>query len=430
MQDWIGAGSPVIVRGAGFHLVDNNGKKYLDGTSSMWCNVWGHDQNPVIEAMQKQLGILQHSTLFGLGNETSAVLAQRLISIAKGMDKVFYTDNGSTAIEASMKMAVQYWRNKGRPGKNEFLSLAGGYHGDTIGAMSLGYLGKFFGAYKALLSPKVHRLPSPLLYQSGMKNIKELMRSCISHIEASLKKVGDRCAALVMESGAQIAGGVVIYPPGFQKEVAALCRKYNVLLVLDEIATGFGRLGNLIEYRAQKSEPDIACFGKALTGGYFPLAAVLATESIFDAFLGDSSKNKQLFHGHTFTGHPVGCAAAIANLELYEKRGLVPRIRNNSSYIARRLKEFSDSPLVADIRHKGMLAGIELASRGKPLTMVAGERLNYFIMRESLKRGVYLRPLGNIMMVIPPLAIDRRNLEKIMDTHADILRLVEKSTSH
>ena len=430
MRDWIGIDSPVIVRGEGFHLVDSRGKKYVDGTSSMWCNVWGHGQNSVIEAMQKQLGTLQHSTLFGLANETSAILAQKLVSIAEGMDKVFYTDNGSTAIEASMKMAVQYWRNKGRPKKSEFLSLANGYHGDTIGAMSLGYIGKFFGAYKPLLSPRVHRLPSPLLYQSGQKNVEELLDVCLEKIEDSLKKVGDRCAAMVMESGAQIAGGVVIYPRGFQKEVSALCRKYDVLLVLDEIATGFGRLGNLIEYRAQRSDPDIACFGKALTGGYFPLAAVLAKDSIFDAFLGDFSENKHLYHGHTFTGHPVGCAAAIANLQLYEKRGLLLKIRDSSRFIASRLKEFANSPVVADIRHKGMLAGIELATRGKPIRAVAGERLNYFIMRESLKRGAYLRPLGNIMMVIPPLAIDRRNLVKIMDTHAEILKLIEKSVSH
>ncbi|MGH7908252.1 MAG: aspartate aminotransferase family protein, partial [Thermodesulfobacteriota bacterium] len=334
MHDWIGVDKPVIVRGEGFRLVDSRGKKYVDGTSSMWCNVWGHGQNPVTKAMQKQLGVLQHSTLFGLANETSALLAQRLVKIAKGLDKVFYTDNGSTAIEAAMKMAVQFWRNKGRPKKSEFLSLLRGYHGDTIGAMSLGYIEEFFGPYEPLLSLKVHRLPSPLLYKSGHEKMEEVADACLTKIEDSLKKVGDRCAALVMESGAQIAGGVVIYPPGFQKEVSLLCRKYEVLLVVDEIATGFGRLGNLIEYRAQRSEPDIACFGKALTGGYFPIAAVLATDPIFKAFMGDYSENKHLYHGHTFTGHPVGCAAAIANLDLYEKRGLIPKVRENGRYIA------------------------------------------------------------------------------------------------
>jgi adenosylmethionine-8-amino-7-oxononanoate aminotransferase len=430
MRDWIGKNQPVIVRGRGFYLVDSDGKEYLDGTSSMWCNVWGHDQNPVVKAMQDQLDNLQHSTLFGLANETSALLAQRLVKIARGLDKVFYTDNGSTAIEASMKMAVQYWKNKGKPKKKEFLSLENGYHGDTIGAMSLGYIEKFFGAYKPLLSPIVRRVPSPLLYGSGEDSLEALVNSCLTRLERSLKSAGDRCAALVMESGAQIAGGVIIYPPGFQSEVARLCRKYDVLLILDEIATGFGRLGNMVEYGAQKSPPDIACFGKALTGGYFPLAAVLATDSIFDAFVGEYSDNKQFYHGHTFTGHPVGCAAALANLDLYERQGLIQKIRENGRYIGSRLKGIQDSSLVADIRHKGMLAGIELANNGKPLLTLHGERLSYFVMRESLKCGVYLRPLGNILTVIPPLAINRTDLQKLMDAHEESLRRVEKSLSH
>lgn len=430
MQDWIGVDNPVITRGKGFHLIDSRGKKYLDGTSSMWCNVWGHDQNPVVIAMQKQLGNLQHSTLFGLANETSALLAQRLVKIAKGLDRVFYTDNGSTAIEAAMKIAVQYWRNRGKPNRNEFLSLENGYHGDTLGAMSLGYIEKFFGAYKPLLSTKVHRLPTPLLYQSGHDTNKSLLDSCLAKAEESLRKHGDRCAAMVMESGAQIAGGAIIFPRGFQKEISRLCRKYDVLFILDEIATGFGRLGSLIEYLAQGSQPDIACFGKALTGGYFPLAAVITKDSIFKSFMGEYSEGKQLFHGHTFTGHPVGCAAALANIELYEKRDLIRRIRDNGKHIASRLAELERSPLVADVRHKGMLAGVELVKDGKPLLKVGHERINYFITKESLKRGVHLRPLGNIMMIIPPLAIDKSNLDRIMDTHSEVLHSIEKSFPH
>jgi adenosylmethionine-8-amino-7-oxononanoate aminotransferase len=328
-----------------------------------------------------------------------------------------------------MKMAVQYWKNKGRAKKKEFLSLENGYHGDTIGAMSLGYIEKFFGAYKPMLSPIVHRVPSPLLYNSGEASTEAIVNSCLTRLEQTLKTRGERCAALVMESGAQIAGGVIIYPSGFQSEVARLCRKYNVLLVLDEIATGFGRLGNMVEFRAQKSPPDIACFGKALTGGYFPLAAVLATDSIFDAFMGDHSDNKQLYHGHTFTGHPVGCAAALANLELYEKHDLIQKIRQNGAFIGSRLKSIK-SKLIADVRHKGMLAGMELANGGKPLLTLHGERLSYFVMRESLKNGVFLRPLGNILMVIPPLAINRMDLKKMMDAHEESLRGIEKSLSH
>jgi adenosylmethionine---8-amino-7-oxononanoate aminotransferase len=199
------------------------------------------------------------------------------------------------------------------------------------------------------------------------------------------------------------------------------------LLVLDEIATGFGRLGNMIEYVAQRSQPDIVCFGKALTAGYFPLAVTLTTDRIFNAFLGRYSENKHFYHGHTFTGHPVGCAAALANIELYEKRNLVQQINANAKYVESRLREFAKSPIVADIRHKGLLAGIELARNNKPIVMLKNKkRINYFIMQESLKMGVHLRPLYNIMMVIPPLAIGKRDLEKLLEVQLEILRMIEK----
>lgn len=426
MSDWEKCNNRVIVKGEGFYLVDSEGGKYLDGIASMWCNVWGHGQNKVVEAMTEQLKNLQHSTLFGLASGPSAQLAEELVARAKGMDRVFYTDNGSTAIEAAMKMALQYWRNKGRNAKKEFISLEHGYHGDTVGAMSVGYIENFFGAYKPLLT-RVHRAPSPFLYGSRFENEKDLVNWCLEKTEKLLKKRGDRTAALIMESGAQIAGGAIVYPAGYQKKVARLCRDYDVLLVLDEIATGFGRLGSMIEYLAQRSKPDIVCFGKALTAGYFPLAVTLTTDRIFDAFLGKYSENKHLYHGHTFTGHPVGCAAALANIELYEKQNLMQQINENAKYIASRLREFARSPIVADIRHKGLLAGIELARNNKPIvTLKNNERINYFIIQESLKMGVHLRPLGNIMMVIPPLAIGRKDLEKLLDAQLEILRKVER----
>ena len=426
MGDWEKWNNRVIVKGEGFYLIDSEGRKYLDGIASMWCNVWGHGQNKVVEAMVEQLKNLQHSTLFGLASGPSAQLAERLVGLAKGMDRVFYTDNGSTAIEAAMKMALQYWRNKGRGAKKEFVSLERGYHGDTIGAMSVGYIENFFGAYKPLLT-KVHPVPSPLLYGSRFENEGDLVEQCLDKTEKLLKKRLDRCAALVMESGAQIAGGVVIYPAGYQRKIAKMCRDHDVLLVLDEIATGFGRLGNMVEYPAQRSQPDIVCFGKALTGGYFPLAVTMTTDRIFNAFLGKYSDNKQLYHGHTFTGHPVGCAAALANIELYEKRNLMQQINANARYIASRLREFAKSPIVADIRHKGLLAGIELARDDRPIVKLKNkERINYFIMQESLKMGVHLRPLGNIMTVIPPLAIGKSDLVKVLDTTFKILRKVEK----
>ena len=426
MSDWRKWSNRVIVKGEGFCLIDSEGRKYFDGIASMWCNVWGHSKNKVVEAMREQLKNLQHSTLFGLASSPSAQLAEKLVGLARGMDRVFYTDNGSTAIEAAMKMALQYWRNKGRSTKIEFIALDYAYHGDTIGAMSVGYIQNFFGAYKPLLT-KVRRAPSPLLHGSRFEDEKDLVEWCLEKTEKLLKKRGDRSAALIMESGAQIAGGAIIYPAGYQRKIAKLCRDYDMLLVLDEIATGFGRLGNMIEYLAQRSQPDIVCFGKALTAGYFPLAVTLTTDRIFNAFLGKYSDNVHLYHGHTFTGHPVGCAAALTNIELYEKRNLIQQINANAKYIATRLREFARSPIVTDIRHKGLLAGIELARNNKPIVMLKNkERINYFIMQESLKMGVHLRPLGNIMIVIPPLAIGRRDLGKLLDVQLEIVRKVER----
>jgi adenosylmethionine-8-amino-7-oxononanoate aminotransferase len=426
MSDWAKWNNKVIVKGDGFYLVDSQGRKYLDGTASMWCNVWGHTQNKVVQAMIDQLKNIPHSTLFGFANAPSIKLAERLITLATGMEKVFYTDNGSTAIEVAMKIALQYWYNNGKDKKREFISLEHGYHGDTTGAMSIGYIEDFFRAYKPLLF-NVHRVPSPILYGSRFTNESDLVEWCLEKTENTIKRHMNRCAALVMESGAQIAGGAIVFPKGYQKKIARLCRDYDILLILDEIATGFGRLGNVVEYRAQKSQPDIVCFGKALTGGYFPLAVTLVTRRIFDAFLGRYCKNKLLYHGHTFTGHTVGCSAALANIENYQNHNLIQQIKVNTKYIASRLPEFYKSPIVADIRHKGLLVGIELAKNDKPIIILKNkEIINYFIVQQALKMRVYLRPLRNIMLLIPPLGIGRRDLEKLVNVQLMLVRKIEK----
>jgi adenosylmethionine-8-amino-7-oxononanoate aminotransferase len=426
MRDWVKWNNRVIVKGDGFYLVDSKGRRYLDGSASMWCNVWGHTENEVVQAMIDQLKKIPHSTLFGFANSPSAKLAEMLVSLARGMHKVFYTDNGSTAIEVAMKIALQYWHNKGKHAKTQFISLEHGYHGDTVGAMSLGYIENFFKAYRPLLL-NVHRVPTPLLFGSKFTNESDLIEWCLEKTEATLKRHENQCAALVMESGAQIAGGAIIYPPAYQKKIAKLCKDYDVLLILDEIATGFGRLGNIIEYIVQDSQPDIVCFGKALTGGYFPLAVTLVTRRIFNAFLGKYNYNRQLYHGHTFTGHPVGCAAALTNIENYRKYTLTQQIKLSSEYIASRLAEFSQSPIVGDIRHRGMLVGIELIKNNKPIVTLKNRQLiNYFIMHESLKMGVHLRPLGNIILLLPPLGIEMPELEKLLDIVMKLLKKIEK----
>ncbi len=437
MKIWNKQDNVVITHGDGFYLVSENGEKYLDGIANMWCSVWGYSSNPVIEATRRQFQELPHSTLFGLGNKPSIVLAKKLLNLSNGMGKIFYSDNGSTAMEVALKIAVQYWKNKQFPKKNKFLSLENGYHGDTIATMSIGYVDKYFNPYKSLLI-RTFKAPAPSSFENNLDNIltdSEIVDVCIEKTEYLLEKYANNIAAFVMESGAQIAGGVSIYPNTYQKKISQLCKKYDVLLILDEIATGFGRLGNMIEYLAQDSKPDIVCYGKALNGGYFPIAVTLTTDEIYKEFFGNYDENKQLFHGHTYTGHPAGCAACIANLELYAKRNLIHEIRNNANHLKKRLKTFEDFKSVHKIRHKGLLVGIELAReveistrkrKKQPLSFIDGLALNTYIMRESLKRGVFLRSLGHIVTLIPPLAMPRNQLDILIDTAYDIIKSIEE----
>ena len=430
MKIWNRGSNKIIIEGDNFYLIDQNKKKILDGVASMWSNVWGYGENPIIKSMQTQLSTLPNSTLFGLGNRKSVNLAEKLIKLCKGMDKVFYSDNGSTAIEIALKMSTQYWKNKNNNSKKHlFLSLRNGYHGDTIGTMSVGFVANFFESYKSILL-KTFRVPSPKDYEFKYEVESEIVDKCLDLTEKKLKKYSSKISAMIMESGAQIAGGVSIYPRNYQKKISELCKKYDVLLILDEIATGFGRLGNMIEYEKQNSIPDIVCYGKALNGGYFPIAVTLTTKKIYKAFLGNYKDNKQFFHGHTYTGHPVGCTACITNIDHYKKTNLIVQIQQNSIHLEKKLNKFYDLDIVSKIRHKGLLTGIDLVNGKKSLNFVQGLPINYYIMKQSLKRGVYLRTLGNILTIIPPLAIPRAQLDIIIDVSYEILSLLDKEISH
>jgi adenosylmethionine---8-amino-7-oxononanoate aminotransferase len=430
MKIWNRGSNKIIIKGDDFYLIDQNKEKILDGVAGMWSNVWGYGENPIIKSMQKQLSTLPNSTLFGLGNRKSVNLAEKLIKLCKGMDKVFYSDNGSTAIEIALKMSTQYWINKNNNSKKHlFLSLRNGYHGDTIGTMSVGFVANFFESYKSILL-KTFRVPSPKDYEFKFEVESEIVDKCLDLTEKKLKKYSSKISAMIMESGAQIAGGVSIYPRNYQKKISELCKKYDVLLILDEIATGFGRLGNMIEYEKQKSIPDIVCYGKALNGGYFPIAVTLTTNKIYKAFLGNYKDNKQFFHGHTYTGHPVGCTACITNIDHYKKTNLIVQIQQNSIHVQKKLNKFYDLDIVSKIRHKGLLTGIDLVNGKKSLNFVQGLPINYYIMKESLRRGVYLRTLGNVLTIIPPLAIPRAKLDILIDVSYEILYLLDKEISH
>lgn len=427
MKDWQDFDIKVIKKAKGPWLIDSEGKKYLDGVASMWCNVWGHTRKEIVNAITDQVKKLQHSTLFGLANEPSISLAQMLVKHADGMSRVFYSDNGSTAVEVALKMALQYWRNLGKPSKNRFVALQNGYHGDTIGAMSVGYIEDFFVNYKKVLF-SVQRAPSPYLYRRpGKMSEEEFVTHCIDSMERILKS-NSKVAAVIMESGAQLAGGAIIYPDGYQKEIKKLCTKYDTLFILDEIATGLGRLGSMVEYTKQHSIPDIVAFGKMLSAGYLPLAATLSTEEVYNAFLGEFDKHKHLFHGHTFTGNPIACATAIANLQLYKNEQLLENVRRKSQVIEKRLDEVEKNEIVGDVRHEGMMVGIELVNdkKSKRPCTVKGKRINYIVMQESLKRGIFLRPLGHIMLLVPPLAIPTKELNMLIDIAVEIIKHIQK----
>jgi len=408
---------PKIVRGEGMWLIDENGNRLLDGVASMWCNVWGHSKKELVNAIIKQTKKLQHAPLFNLTNEPSELLAKKLIKLSPNMTQVFFSDNGSTAMEVAIKIALQYWNNVGENKKTNVATLENGYHGDTFGAMSVGYVPEFFSKFRSKLFSTI-QFPVPRTIFAGTHKkmpSKEYEEYCLSKIEDKLKK-DNSIAAFVMESGAQMAGGVIIYPKTFQKKISQICKKNDVLFVLDEIATGFGRLGSMVEYKSQNSIPDIVSFGKMLTGGYQTFAATLTTKKINDSFLGKFSEFKHLFHGHTYTGNPTAAALSLKNIELYEKYHLIEKIQKTSKVFENRINDISNLDIVGEIRHKGMVMGIDLVQNknsNKPISSKTS--INKLVFEEGRKHQIYFRTLGNTIMLVPPLAISQKDLNFLID---------------
>ncbi len=415
MSEW--TSFPEIVSANGMWLYDSKGGKMLDGVASMWCNVWGHSKSELVSEIIKQTKILQHTPLFNLTHPSAEKLSKKLLRLNPKMNSVFFSDNGSTAMEIAIKIALQYWRNIGENKKTNVATLENGYHGDTFGAMSVGYVPEFFSKFRSKLFSTM-QFPVPRTVTAGgntKESSEEYLDNCLSKIENKLEK-DNSIAAFVMESGAQMAGGVIIYPKNYQKKISQICKKNDVLFVLDEIATGFGRLGSMIEYQSQNSTPDIVSFGKMLTGGYQTFAATLTTKKINDSFLGEFSEFKHLFHGHTYTGNPTAAALSLKNLELYEKHNLIEKIQKTSQIFKNRLDEISNLDLVGEIRHQGMVMGIELVQNKnsrKPLS--SNQSINKLVFEEGRKHQIYFRTLGNIIMLVPPLAISHKDLNFLID---------------
>lgn len=404
-----------ITKGKGVWLIDSKGNKLLDAVGSMWCNVWGHSNPELIKTITNQSKKLQHSSMFNLTNEPAEELAKRLVKISPGMHKVFYSDNGSSAMEISIKIALQYWKNIGEKKKTEIATIENGYHGDTFGAMSVGFVPEFFDKFKKQLFSTI-QFPVPNKYRLPKNySLNDYQNQCLEKIEKRFSK-NNNIAAFVMESGAQMAGGVIIFPKSFQKKIRQLCKKYDILFVLDEIATGFGRLGSMIQYEEQKSTPDIVAFGKMLTGGYLTMAATLTNKKVYDSFSGEFNEWKHLFHGHTFTGNPIAAAVANENLKMYQKNNLIDKIQKTSKIFTNFHKEISEMDIVGDIRHKGMLMGIELISDKLKKTPINPKKsINKIFFEEGKKQGIYLRTLGNIVMLVPPLVISEKELNLLLN---------------
>ena len=412
MKEW--GTFDTISKGKGIWLIDSKGNKIIDAVGSMWCNVWGHSNPELVKAITNQSKKIQHSSMFNLTNEPVEKLAKNLIRISPGMNKVFYSDNGSSAMEIAIKIALQYWKNIGNKKKTEIATIENGYHGDTFGAMSVGYVPEFFGKFKKQLFSTI-QFPVPNKYRipKGL-TLTDYQNDCLEKMEKRFSK-NNNIAAFIMESGAQMAGGVIIYPKDFQRKISKLCKKYEILFVLDEIATGFGRLGSMVQYKEQKSIPDIVAYGKMLTGGYLTMAATLSSKKIYDSFSGEFNQWKHLFHGHTYTGNPIAASVANQNILMYEKYDLIKKIQKTSKIFSQYYDAISSIDIVGDIRHKGMLMGIELVSnRKKKIPIKTKKSINKVFFEEGKKNGIYLRTLGNIVMLVPPLSIEENELESLL----------------
>ena len=425
MQEWEQEEPLIIERGKGSYLIDTEGKRYLDGISSIWVNLHGHRHPTLDRAIKGQLNKLAHSSLFGLSNPPAIQLARALIQIApKGLTRVFYSDNGSTAVEIALKMAIQYWQQR-RPDagpKQTFLHLKLAYHGDTVGAVSVGNIELFHSRFKSLLFPTLeadppycYRCPIGLTYPS-------CQMACLDPIERILKEHHRELAGFIIEPLVQAAAGMLTSPPGYLKRIRELCTKYDVLLIADEVATGFGRTGKMFACQHEGVTPDLMAISKGLTGGYMPLAATLTTDDIYRAFLGKYEDFKTFFHGHSYTGNPLGCAVALANIEVFKKEKTLSRLQPKIKTMARLLRPLRRLPHVGDVRQRGFIVAVELvedARAQQPYPLEA--RMGHRVAMDARRRGLLLRPIGNVMILMPPLSTSLPELRRMVEIlHASI----------
>ena len=420
MSVWLGEDAPIIERGEGSFLIDTDGNRYIDGVSSLWVNVHGHSHPTIVDAIVSQARTLQHSTFLGLSHPPAIELAERLVAIAPpGLERVFFSENGAAAVEVALKMAFSFWRNRGEQ-RTRFVSVQNGYHGDTIGAVSVGAIERFHETYRPLLF-ETSQIPSPYCYRCPLGlTYPSCDIACASALDDVLTRHEDDVAAVVVEPLVQGAGGIIAAPDGHLARVAEIARRHGTLLIVDEVATGFGRTGTMFACEQEDVAPDIMTVGKGITGGYLPLSATLATAEVFDAFLAPPEEHRTLYHGHSYSGNPITAAAAIANLAVFEEERTLERLQPKVEILRMLLKPIADHPFVGDVRQRGLMVGIELvANRNTKREFDESLQMGARVARAARPRGAIIRPLGDVVVLMPPLSIDEDTLVKLVSITLD-----------
>ena len=427
MQEYVETEPLVVVHAEGNYLIDDRGRRLFDGTSALWCNLFGHRVPQIDAAITEQLGRFAHTTLLGTTHPAVAALARRLVEIApEGLNHVFFSDNGATAVESALKIAFQYYRlvnGKAAADRAVYLSLDNAYHGDTLGAAAVGGVELFHDLFKPILLPSL-KTPSPYCYRCPIgKTPADCSIDCAAELERALAREDGRICAVILEPGVQAAAGMLTLPPGFLRRTMEACRKHGALLILDEVATGFGRTGTMFACEQEGVAPDLMCIGKGFTGGYLPVAATLATDRIYKAFLGRYDEYRHFFHGHTYTGNALGCAAALATLGILQDGSVVADVNRKSEILRGAIADLGRHPHVGDIRLTGLMCGIELvANRSTKETFPPGDRVGYHICLSLRDRGVFLRPLGDVIVLMPPLSATDEELQYLAaSVHAAIV---------
>ncbi|HDD35765.1 MAG TPA: adenosylmethionine--8-amino-7-oxononanoate transaminase [Candidatus Desulfofervidus auxilii] len=426
MKEYETENAPIIIAGEGNYLIDIEGNRYLDGVASLWVNIHGHRVKEIDLAIKSQLDKIAHSTLLGIGNVPSIQLAEKLIKITPpGLTKVFYSDNGSTGVEIALKMAFQYWQNIGRSEKKRFLSFHNAYHGDTLGAVGVGGISLFHQIYGDIVVSSI-KVPSAYCYRCPWNQKPESCdKECFKAVEETIKTHAKELCAVIIEPIIQAAAGMIVWPKGYLKHLRKLCDEYEVLLICDEVATGFGRTGKMFACEHEKITPDFMVLSKGITGGYMPLAATLTTDKIYKAFYADYKELKTFFHGHSYTGNPLACSAALVNLELFEKNKVIEKLQSKIEELKKLLEKFWELPHVGDIRQAGFMVGIELVKDKKTKEPFPLEwRIGRKVILLARKKGVIIRPLGDVIVILPPLSITKEELRFLCDVIYECIKEV------